>query len=385
MGCGLGGGEPDIEAEFFDDFDYRTHAEAEARGWWIRGETHPGGPGCEEGRWDPALVEFASDPDLQGNRIVRLHAWTKGTCEDGAQSQIGTVAEKFREGTYAARIRFTDAPLFGAPAQPTVQAFFTYSHLRSPCDPLYSECDFEYLPVDTWNGCGGVPCLYLSTWETVGEIPWIPCLSIPDDMSTARPENLAGWRICSLRVLEGRVEYFVDDRLVASHGGDHYPDSPMAILFQHWFDGINLTPSADVQEYVMDIDWVYFAQGVLLSPSDVRANVSSCRALGISFRDEIEDPATPPAARFLRGDVNADGRLDIADPISALEFLFGSDDLDCPETADAQDDGELDVADPIHLLSYLFASGSAPPSPFGDCGWDPTPDAVGCTDHGPCR
>jgi len=64
--------------------------------------------------------------------------------------------------------------------------------------------------------------------------------------------------------------------------------------------------------------------------------------------------------RAARGDANADGILDLADPIGVLGHVFSSGPLACPEAAEVNGDDRLDLADPVFLLNYLFASGSAP-------------------------
>jgi hypothetical protein len=84
-------------------------------------------------------------------------------------------------------------------------------------------------------------------------------------------------------------------------------------------------------------------------------------------------------SRFLRGDANRDGRLDIADPVFTLDFSFrGSREPTCRDAADANDDGGIDISDAIHSLSFLFSGGKAPPLPFPAVGLDPTADALGC-------
>ena len=87
---------------------------------------------------------------------------------------------------------------------------------------------------------------------------------------------------------------------------------------------------------------------------------------------------------FVRGDASADGKFDIADPITVLEFLFAGATIACASACDANDDGYIDIADPIVLLGHLFAKGDPLPSPFGGCGLDPTPDALGCAAYDLC-
>ena len=87
---------------------------------------------------------------------------------------------------------------------------------------------------------------------------------------------------------------------------------------------------------------------------------------------------------FVRGDVNADGRINIADPISLLGFLFGGSEApSCTDTADANDDGKIDIADPIRILGYLFGGQGELPPP-NTCGKDPSLDDLDCKSYEHC-
>ncbi|MGH9360767.1 MAG: DUF1349 domain-containing protein [Thermoanaerobaculia bacterium] len=92
-------------------------------------------------------------------------------------------------------------------------------------------------------------------------------------------------------------------------------------------------------------------------------------------------------APFRRGDVRADGILDVTDPVNVLGFLFlGSpSSLGCPASADADRNGALELTDAVYLLSFLFLGGPAPGDPFPDCGPDPGSGFLTCKDHPPCR
>ena len=84
--------------------------------------------------------------------------------------------------------------------------------------------------------------------------------------------------------------------------------------------------------------------------------------------------------QFVRGDVNQDNNVNIADGIGVLDTLFsGAGDPDCVDSADANDDGTLNIADAIYILSFLFQAGSpAIPAPSDSCGVDPTDDTLEC-------
>ena len=79
-----------------------------------------------------------------------------------------------------------------------------------------------------------------------------------------------------------------------------------------------------------------------------------------------------------------DGIFDIGDAIRILDHLFfaqGSNPLLCEDSADFNDDGNIDITDPVLVLSFLTGIGLGGPPPLPgiiDCGFDPTPDNLGC-------
>ena len=91
----------------------------------------------------------------------------------------------------------------------------------------------------------------------------------------------------------------------------------------------------------------------------------------------------PVGPVFVRGDVNADGGIDIADAIAVLDLLFANGSLPCHKAADANDDGGLDVADAVAVLFHLFGGGESLPPP-ADCGQDPTEDSLTCESYPRC-
>ena len=73
--------------------------------------------------------------------------------------------------------------------------------------------------------------------------------------------------------------------------------------------------------------------------------------------------------RFLRGDGNGSGAVDLSDAIVTLDHLFlGGDEPVCLTAADVNGTGDVDVTDPIYTLAYLFTGGNRPASPFPNCG-----------------
>jgi hypothetical protein len=85
---------------------------------------------------------------------------------------------------------------------------------------------------------------------------------------------------------------------------------------------------------------------------------------------------TPPQA-FLRGDIDANGRVDLSDAIGILGYLFlGGTVPRCMDAVDVDDSGGVNLADAISLLSYLFLGGAPPTVPFPSLGLDPTDDQL---------
>ena len=79
---------------------------------------------------------------------------------------------------------------------------------------------------------------------------------------------------------------------------------------------------------------------------------------------------------FVRGDANADGVIDISDPVSSVLQLFGLSPLLCLDAIDSDANGTLTLADVFFTLNYLIALGPAPSAPFPNCGSVP---GIGCS------
>jgi hypothetical protein len=262
----------------FDDFSYSTYAEMTANGWILRsGSGWPGVPGAT---FRPENVSFVDYPDQAGNRLMRMTSSTDGTAENTFQTQV-CHQRKYLEGTYAARVRFSDQPVSGPDGDEVVQTFYTITPYVQPLDPDYSEMDYEYLPNGGWGGADLT--FYVTTWETVQIEPWNA-----DNTSHSAQGSLAGWHTLVTQVMGGTVRYFVDGELIAQHGGNYYPDAPMSINFNLWFINGGLSEAGGVREYQEDIDWVFHAANVLLMPDDVSAKVNELREDPITFQDTVQ-------------------------------------------------------------------------------------------------
>jgi hypothetical protein len=259
--------------ELFDDFHYTTHKQLAKRGWIVR--TKAGWPGVPGATWGSAGVTFHKG-------IIKMTAATDGTPANTRQVQL-CHERKYLNGTYAARVRFTD-PAHG---DHLVETFYLISPLREPMAPEYSEIDFEYLPNGGWGRKG--PTLFATTWETFHPEPQWKA----DNVHETKSASYAGWRTLVVQVAEGKVRYFVDGTRFAEHSGDVFPESLMSINFNLWIIRSGLLPAGERREYEQELDWVYHAADAVVESAEIDKRVAALRKKKVSFRDTVPRP-TPP-------------------------------------------------------------------------------------------
>jgi hypothetical protein len=271
---------------FFDDFNYSGPADQALaeRGWTVR--TEAGGPGVPGARWLAEGVSFVDDAGSTGNRLAQLSASTDGTPENTTQAEFYQ-QRKFYEGTYASRVRFADAPRSGPDGDQIVETFFTITPLNYPMDPDYGEIDFEYLPNGGWGQADST--LWLTTWETYQPDPWEA-----DSAWERIPASYDGWHTLVVQVAGAKVRYFMDGVLLAEHGDQFFPETPMSINYNLWFIADGLAASEESRQYVEQVDWLYYAGNEVLSPAEVDARVEALRAAGTSYQDQLPAWTPPP-------------------------------------------------------------------------------------------
>ena len=268
----------------FDDFSYSNNNQLKKNGWIIR--TEAGWPGIPGATWSENGVTLVQDSDKPGNKFLRMTSATDGSAANTTQTQI-CHQRKYLEGTYAARVRFSDNAVSGPGGDQIVESFYTIAPLKAPMDPDYSELDYEYLPNGGWGISG--PTLYATTWETFSPEPnWKK-----DNVFQTTSGSQAGWHTLVIQVISEKVRYYVDGKLFVEHGGNYFPEDTMSINFNLWFirDGIN--SSKERRQYQEDIDWVFFQANTALDPDQVEATVKALRQKRIYFRDSV--PAKVPA------------------------------------------------------------------------------------------
>jgi hypothetical protein len=124
--------------------------------------------------------------------------------------------------------------------------------------------------------------------------------------------------------------------------------------------------------------------GSLGSPAVVNIVVVDGQAM-IAALNNGTVTLTPSTGGFIRGDINDDSLINIADAVSMLAGLFTGGAINCDDAADCNDDGSVNIADAVYELANLFSGGPAMPAPTAPtCGPDPTSDSLDCAIYTSC-
>ncbi|WP_309059380.1 cellulose binding domain-containing protein [Streptomyces sp.] len=253
----------------FDTFDYLGAKDPALfkHGWLVR--TSKGGPGIEN-TWSADGVTFPGDEEaLDGGQVLRLRASTDGTEAGTRQASLGTAASKFREGTYAARIHFSDEPATGEKGDHVNQTFYTIGGRGA----TYSELDNEYMPNGGWGRPG--PKLDTVTWYDH---------RTNDRVYTTTNKSLAGWHTVMIRVKDDAVSYWLDGEKLFVSNGKYAPRTDMSVNFNHWF--VDLPFKGD-RAWDMKVDWLYYNANDTLSAKEVRARVEGFADNGVNYFDTV--------------------------------------------------------------------------------------------------
>ncbi|GIM95309.1 glycosyl hydrolase [Paractinoplanes toevensis] len=274
----------------FDDFHYASSSDSSltSHGWTPR--TYAGGPGVPGATWSANSITF---PSSNGDQVMQLTASTDGTGAGTNQAELYSTQKRFLDGTYASRIRFTDAPVSGNDGDHINETFFTISPLNGDLDPTYSELDIsEYLPNGGWGETG--PINYQTSWYTYRNDPWYA-----DNVHSEQRQSFNGWHDLVVQVANGHMIYFIDGVQVGDHSGKFYPRQTMTINWNLWFID-TAAHTGGLSTYIQQVDWLLFAKNQVLAPSAATAKAAAYRSAGSAFTDTVDatggcsTPTTPP-------------------------------------------------------------------------------------------
>ncbi|MFF5105839.1 cellulose binding domain-containing protein [Streptomyces sp. NPDC000134] len=271
---------PGGSGTLWDDFGYTSYSDPRisANGWSVRANS--GGPGVPGATWDPSNVTFANSG---GNTVMTLETSTNGTAAGTEQTEVLTKATKFRNGTYAARVRFNDAPASGPDGDHLVQTFFTINDLKAPMADDYAEYDFEYLPNGGWGEPSNI--LYTTSWETYNPDPWQAVNQHTEDR-----RSYAGWHDLVLTIDDSTIKYYVDGQPFGTHDAAYLPERPMSINFNQWLIDLAGQTSTTPRAYQQQVDHVLHVKDQVLTPAQVSAKIAAYRSAGTTFEDSVPTP-----------------------------------------------------------------------------------------------
>ena len=111
------------------------------------------------------------------------------------------------------------------------------------------------------------------------------------------------------------------------------------------------------------------------------------RLTGLPPLDGNRNSVLDVCERFVRGDTNGDGRVNMTDAVVIATDLFIAGAFpDCQDAADVDNNGRLELTDSVYLLNALFLNGATIPAPGWPlneagahaCGRDPEGGDLGC-------
>jgi hypothetical protein len=272
----------------FDDFHYASSSDTTLTGHGWTPRSYSGGPGIPGATWSPNSISF---PTANGDKVMQLTGSTDGTGAGTNQAELYSTQKRFLDGTYASRIKFSDAPVSGPDGDHVNETFFTISPLNGDLDPTYSELDFsEYLPNGGWGETG--PINYQTSWYTYQNEPWYA-----DNVHSEERQSFDGWHDLVIQVANGHIVYYIDGVQVGDHSGKYYPRQTMTINWNLWFID-TAAHSGGLSTYAEQVDWVLFAKNQVLSPAQATAQAASYRTAGNAFTDSVSSTGgcttTPP-------------------------------------------------------------------------------------------
>ncbi|MEV0634144.1 cellulose binding domain-containing protein [Streptomyces sp. NPDC050619] len=255
----------------FDNFHYVGEKDPALfkHGWLVR--SSKGGPGIED-TWSAGGVTFPAEKDALGDgQVLNLRASTDGTRSGTKQASLGTASREFHDGTYAARIHFSDEPTEGENGDHVNQTFYTIGGSGR----TYSELDNEYMPNGGWGRLG----------PKLDTVSWYDHES-NDRVYTTTNKSLAGWHTMIITVEDDVVTYRMDGKKLFSSSGKYAPRSGMSINFNHWF--VDLPFKGD-RSWDMQVDWLYYNANEVLSVKDVNTAVKEYSENGMNYFDTVRE------------------------------------------------------------------------------------------------
>jgi len=253
------------DGAMFDDFHYAGGDDPAltAHGWRVR--TDSGGPGIND-TWRTGGVSFPDVSDARGGKALQLQLTTDGTEAGTRQTELMSARPEFADGTYAARVYFTDGPVLGRNGDHINESFYA---IAPPTDKKYSELDYEYMPNGGWGSVR--PELDTTSWHSSQQ---------GDRVYHPTYQRLHGWHTVMITALKGRTTYYLDGTEIFTNGAAYSLHGPVDVAFSTWL--IDL-PFTGKRTWNMQVNWFYYQAGKALSFQDVDKAVNAYYAAGTHY------------------------------------------------------------------------------------------------------
>lgn len=235
-------------------------------------------------------------------------------------------------------------------------------------------------------------------------IPWL-VLILHEPVYTVGPYSLSEFQ--SRILVEQVVDRFEVDLVLSGHDHNYQRSHPVraGVVVDGWQDrelasprgtvylvtgggGGLLYPELPKSDHRFTRTFRFAHHALELTVSRDAVGVRALSGSGEVLDAFVIDKRIPPRAyRFLRGDVDASGSLDIGDAVAILGHLFLGTVIECPvlatEAANVDGGARVELADAVYLLGYLFLGGPPPGPPYPECGPAGDPGGSWCTRE-PC-
>jgi hypothetical protein len=229
--------------------------------------------------------------------------------------------------------------------------------------PEGGEKELEYL--ELWNYSGAA--IQIGSWRIAEgvEFEFPPSVIAPADSVVVVAADPEAFR--------RRYPEFDAERLFGPYTGDLSNSGEVLRLLD---GGPDHPATVDLLRYGVGGDWPALKEGHSIVLGE--ENLALDNDLGGHWRISTTlggDPGRSDSrVRFLRGEVNGDGTVNLGDAIAILTFMFiGGVEVPCQDAADVDDNGRLLINDPLQLLTFLFLDANQRPAPpFPRPGVDPT-------------
>ena len=363
----------------------------------------------------PSMIEYWFDDDATKSATVLLPASALQDTVDVAL--VMSDAEKFPLGFHQLNMRMvTDSreqsPLYTARVLKTssgkadrieywvddwVNSDGERSKVRTVTGHAASSDDNSYIftdPFDLSDVSAGLHCLYYRAASSKGltnsAVSMMPVLVGGGSISKLEywfdGENSSDVRVLSANTGSDGVTYFnqtinLDDlssgvhrlfyRGVNDEGESRTAVSMTPVLVKSMF---KTTGDAVLSTFIIKVDnttvelgplngedeqlFTYTLDATELPLGNHTLTASFWNSYGIGITEQIPFLVVERPA-YIKGDVNGDGDVDIADAVCIVNYVVGKSNTIFIEAADVNDDGDVDIADAVKIVNYVVGKVSA--------------------------